>query len=229
VTAVIRPPEYFPRLAYAALLLHADCVVIADTLPYSRQSFQNRCRIRTAQEPGWMWLTIPLEAGAAAGRRAIHRAPLAPAPRWRDVHRKTIRHHLGSAPFFAHFEPEIDALLRQQGTTLADVTAPTVAWAAASLGAAARVVRASELPGAPASVPALLAAVGATELLTLPESAERDARLAAEAGAASRVLRVAERPRRQNFPGFVPECGILDLLLNHGPLAAALVLEACEP
>jgi hypothetical protein len=229
VTVAVRPPEYFPRLAYAALLAHADRFVVADTLPYSRQSHQNRCRIRTAQPAtgGSAWLTVPLVGGAAG--TALPDVRIAPAPRWRQIHRKTLLHHYGSAPFWPHFAPEIEALLVLETDRLADLTAATVAWTAAALGAPAAPIRASELPGAPDSLPTILEAVGASVLLTLPESAERDTRLATRAGAASRVLHFAERPRRQNFPGFAPGCAALDLLLNYGP-EARLALEACvEP
>ena len=57
----IRPPEYFPCLAYAALLLAVDCFVLADTFQYSRQSFQNRTKVRNPQ--GWQWVSIPLKGG----------------------------------------------------------------------------------------------------------------------------------------------------------------------
>src|SRR5690606_15157503 len=45
----VRPPEYFPRLEYAALLLAAERFVVADTFPFSRQGWQNRTRIRTPE------------------------------------------------------------------------------------------------------------------------------------------------------------------------------------
>ena len=204
-------------------------MVVADTLPYSRQSTQNRCRIRTAQPPegGHAWLTVPLVAGAPG--TSLRDVVIAPEPRWRQVHRKTLLHHYGSAPFWPHFERELIELIDLPVNRLADLTTATVRWTARSLGAPAGLLRASELVGAPDTVPAILAAAGASVLLTLAESAERDARLAAEAGIASRVLRYTERPRRQNFPGFVPGCGSLDLLLNYGAEAPQALTAGLEP
>jgi hypothetical protein len=223
MTVAVRPPEYLPRLAYAALGLHADLVVVADTFPYSRQGHQNRTRVRTPEpvaegdpNAGWAWLTVPL-AGGAVGR-ALGDVEVVEG-RWRDVHRKTLRHHYGSAPFYAHYAPELEALLAAPAPSLAAFTAPTVGWTLRALRAPARVALASDLPGAPVSLPEVLAAVGARELVTLPESAEGDRRQAEGAGVEVRVVPASEPPRRQNFPGFVPGCSALDLLLNYGPEA----------
>jgi hypothetical protein len=226
MVVAVRPPEYFPRLAYAALFLAADVVVLADTLPYSRQSFQNRCRVRTAEpmspdqpEAGWQWLTVSLERGAPG--RPLPEVHIAPDAHWRRVHRKTFLHHLGSAPFYEHYQPGVEALLAAPATVLPDLTVPTCRWTARALHARAAVTLASELPGAPATVPGVLAATGATTLLTLPESAAVDQAHAAEMGVPCRALTFEERPRRQNFPGFVPGCTALDLLSHYGPEAHA--------
>jgi len=219
LTVAVRPPECFPRPAYAALLLFADVVVLADTFAYSRQGHQNRYRIRTAEPvgarpgAGRQWLTVPL-AGSSGGR-PLREVAVAEDGRWRRVHRKTLRHHYGSAPFYTHYGPELDALLDAPAPSLAAFTGPTVAWTARALRAPARVVAASALPGAPADVASVLAATGATALLTLPESAASDALQAG--GRAVRVLALEEGPRRQNFPGFAAGCSALDAILNHGP------------
>lgn len=218
----VRPPEYFPRFAYLALLASVDVFVLADTFAYSRQSFQNRCRIRT---PGGVaWVTVPLVSGAVG--TPVREVVIAPEPRWRDVHVKTLRHHLSSAPFAEAILPEAEALIRAPAASLADLTTETVRWSARTLGAPAEVVRASTLPDAPASLPDVLAAVGATELWTLPESGETDRAQAHGARVGCRVLPLAEPERRQNFPGFEPDCSALDLLAVHGPEAALRLAEA---
>jgi hypothetical protein len=203
------------------MLLCVDCFVIADTFPYSRQGYQNRCRIRTAQgqREGWAWLTVPLQAGAVG--RPLRGLPIAEDGRWRRVHRKSLTHHYGSAPFYDHFSLEIDALLAGTPSSLAELTIATVRWTADALRAPAKIVPASELPGAPTTTSAVLEALGARTLVTLAESATPDRRSAAEVAVSSIVLHFTERPRRQNFPGFVPGCAALDLILNYGPEAPA--------
>ncbi len=206
----IRPPEFFPRLPYAALLLAADRVVLADTFPFSRQSAQNRARIQTAAGP--RWLTVPR-------RHAGLGQPLAEVEvvddGWRRRHLATLRAAYGMAPFYDHVAPALADLLGRPYASLADLTCATVAWAARWLEATAAVVRASALPGAPTSLADVLAE-GET-LLTLPESAEGDRQ---QVGGPVRVLRFEEGERRQAFPGFEPGLSVLDLVFNHGPRSA---------
>ncbi len=219
MTVAVRPPEYFPRLAYCALGLVVDRFVLADTFAYSRQGYQNRCRVRTPE--GALWLTVPLAAGAPG--RPIAEVAIAEGERWRGRHRKTLRHHLGGAPFWAHYRDGAEALLAAEYASLAGLTAASTAWTLGALRAPAEVVRASALPGRPAALPDVLAAAGATALVTLPESAARDRAHAEAAAVPCRVIGFEERPRRQSFAGFATGCATLDLLANHGPEAAGVL------
>ena len=222
----VRPPEYFPRLAYVALFGLVDCFVIADTFPYSRQSYQNRCRIRTAQASGTTWLSIPLE-GSVTGKSPIE-IRTDPSTRWRNNHWKSIQHHLGSAPFFDHFAPEVHAILESSGTVLADITSKTSVWLAQAIFPQAKILRASEVAGPNSSLQEILITLGASSLVTLSESEQSDRRVAEQLGIELQVVDYQEQPRRQNFPGFVAGCSTLDLLLNHGPASRAAMLADVE-
>ncbi|WP_412062603.1 WbqC family protein [Rubrivirga sp. IMCC45206] len=211
----VRPPEFAPRLEYAALLLTADWVVLADTFAFSRQGGHNRTRIGTGQGP--QWLTVPRRHGGVG-------VPMTEVPvvddGWRRQHRAALRAAYGRAAFYEHVAPEWAAVLETQGS-LADLAVASVRFAARWLRADAEIVRASALPGAPDTLAAVLAHADGETLLTLPESAGRDA----EAAGAVAVLRFTERPRRQSHDGWTPGLGVLDLLMAHGP-AAADVLRA---
>ncbi|MCH7638941.1 MAG: WbqC family protein [Bacteroidetes bacterium] len=60
----VRSPEYFPRIEYCALMFEAEWFVIADTFPFSRQSWHNRTKIRPPDEQGRQRLTVPRKHGA---------------------------------------------------------------------------------------------------------------------------------------------------------------------
>ena len=211
----IRPPELAPRLDYAALLLVADRLVLADTFPLSRQSGHSRMRIRTSQ--GTQWLSVPRRHGDR-GPRLDEVETL--GGDWRRRHRASLRAAYGGAPFYEHVAPGWSAVLDTPGT-LADLTVASVRWAAEWLGAGAEVVRASALAGAPAGLAEVAREAGVEALVTLPESAERDA--AALPGVEVRVLDHRERERRQSFPGFVPGLSVLDVVMNYGPAAGDVV------
>ena len=218
VTA-IRPPEFAPRLAYAALLLRADRLVLADTFPFSRQGGHNRARIRTAQ--GAQWLSVP-RRHAGLGQPLTRVEVVEDG--WRERHRKTVRAAYGMAPYFEHVAPSWDAVLDTPGS-LADLAAASIAWAARWLEASADLVRASALPGAPAALADVVEAVGAEALLTLPESAERDRQ---SVGVPVRVLHVEEAERRQAFPGFVAGLSVLDLVMNYGPASGDVLRRSVQ-
>ncbi len=223
-STAVRPPEYFPRPEYAALMLSVDRFVLADTFPFSRQGHHNRMRIRTPQGAGWQWLTVPRE-GASVGR-PLHAVGIDAAQPWARMHRRAIHLNYGMAPFYDHYRHRLDALLDRPWGYLGDLAVATTRWVHEALGGTADLACASDLPGAPASLPAVWAALDAPGVLaTLPESAERDAAHLAFAGGAVRVLCFDEPVRRQNFPGFVGGVSTLDLLFNYGPDAAALLRE----
>jgi hypothetical protein len=226
VILAVRPPEYFPRLEYAALMLVVDRFVLADTFPYSRQSTQNRCRVRLPGqgERATAWLSVPL-LGRASGQ-PIAEVEIAPDPRWRQTHRKTLLHHYSSAPFFVHYRSEIEELIEIPTEDLTALTVATTQWVASALGARAELILASELSGEPDALEAVLRRSPAEALTTLTESARKDREAADVAAVGFRELHFQEQPRRQNFPGFAPGCSVLDLILNHGPESTAYLL-AC--
>lgn len=208
----VRPPEFAPRLEYAALLTVADRFVLADTFPFSRQSGHNRTRVRT--EGGRQWLTVP-RSHAGLGQ------PLAQVEvvedGWRERHRRALRAAYGMAPFYEHVAPEWDAVLATPGP-LAEVAVASVRFAARWLRSDAELIRASDLPGAPDTLADVAEVAGVESLLTLPESAGSDQ--GALPGTSVRVLRFEERPRRQLGDGFTPGLGVLDLVMMYGPDAA---------
>ena len=216
----IRPPELAPRLDYAALLVVADRLVLADTFPLSRQSGHGRMRVRTSQ--GAQWLSVPRRhTGPGVRLNAVETVD----DGWRRRHRAALRAAYGGAPFYEHVAPGWSAVIDTPGG-LAATTVASVRWAARWLGSGAEVVRASELAGAPATLAEVAQAVAAETLVTLPESAARDA--AALPGVSVRVLRYRERPRRQSFPGFVAGLSVLDVVMNYGPASGDVVRAGIE-
>ena len=213
----VRPPEYFPRPSVAALFLAADRVILADTLPFSRQAAHNRARIRTSE--GAQWLTVPREH--TGGRVALDRLAVVGRD-WKRKHLHALRTAYGMAPYVDHVLPEVEALLSREYESLGALTAATCRWVHRWLNAESELVVASELPGRPDSLAAIWDAAGRAPLLALPESAERDRQSLA---APTRVLDYTETPRRQAFAGFESGCSVLDVILTHGPRAADVLRE----
>lgn len=201
-------PEYWPRPHLLAVALEAAEVLICDSFQYSRQSFQNRARVRTPQ--GWHWISVPLQARQHG--RPIAAVEIAPHTEWAAHHLRSLQHNYGTTPFFPHFAPEITDLLGQPWNWLGDLTSATTEWLLRAFGIKRNVIRTSSMDPMPNGIESLGAHLQTREVFVSRESARRDLQTLPDA----RVVGYDESPRHQNFAGF--ECGMsaLDLLCNYG-------------
>ncbi len=203
----VRPPDYFPPAAHAALLASASRVVLADTFAFSRQSTHNRALIGTSQGP--LWLSVPrvhAPVGTPLGRVAVV------DDGWPRTHVRALRTAYGMAPFAEHLLPEVEALLQGPHASLGALAAATTAWALRRLGATTDVALASALPGAPAALAGVWEAAGGGPLLSL--TPDRDAASVPDV----RPFAYAEPPRWQVWgDALTPGLSVLDVLLTHGP------------
>lgn len=215
----VRPPEYFPGLAYTALLAHVDVFVLADTFQYSRQSFQNRARLRNPD--GWQWISIPLHGGQHG--TAIRAARIDTRARWQKKHWRAFMYNYRSTPYFELYEPTFRPFFEESWETLGAATCASVELIHRLMGLSNQVVRASALPGAPDTLPAIVQAVEADALLSPKHAAAYDAASVDDLA----VFHYEEPTYRQNFEGFEPGMTALDVLFNYGP-ETHRYLEAAE-
>ncbi len=209
----VRPPDYFPPAAHAALLAQADAVVLADTFAFSRQSTHNRARILTSQ--GARWLTVP--RGHAPVGTPLRDVPVV-ADGWPRRHVRSLLTAYGMAPFAEALVPEVEALLAGPWASVGALAAAATAWTLRRLGGPADVRLASDLPGAPATLAGVWAAAGRPALLSL--TPDRDRAALAGTDAAVHAVTFEEPPRRQVWTvdnAFTPALSVLDVLLTYGP------------
>ena len=219
VRIAVRPPEYFPRLASLALMQQADRFVLADTFQYSRQSFQNRARLRTPPRPrqAWQWISVPLK-GRQHGR-PICEVEVDNRTTWARSHWRAFHYNYRTAPFFDHYEEAFRDLFERPWTHLGALTCATTERLHELFGLASTLVRASELPGVPRHLQALVEAAGGGMLLTSGAAAAHDRRHVASVEAVA----YREPAYRQNFDGFEPGMSAADLLFNYGPEALSVL------
>jgi len=222
----IRPPEYFPRLAYTSLMLQVDHFVIADTFQYSRQSFQNRSKLRNPE--GWQWISIPL-FGSPSGR-TIRDVDLARKDRWRQQHWRAFMYNYRSTMYFEYYEDDFQPFFDEDWSYLGNCTSRSVELTADLLEVATPITRASDLDGAPDTVEAVLAAMGEEVLLVPPDAAPHDH----DAASTVRVFHYEHPEYRQNFEGFQKGMSAMDVMFNYGPecqriIAGGSRIEDWEP
>ncbi len=209
-TICIRPLEYWPTLASAALMLAAEIVILADTFQYSRQSLQNRMRVRNPD--GWQWVSVPLKGGQHG--RSQHVTRIRPVPGWRKRHWKAIRFNYSQAPYFDHYQDSIQSLYVQDWTYLGELNAATTQLVYQWMNGDGTMLNATELDGAPDTVEAIMTHWPEAELLAPSGIPEADS---------SYQLYFSTPDYRQVFPGFVSGMTVLDLLFNYGPESTNLL------
>ena len=204
VSIAICPPEYFPGLAFSALMQAVDIFVLADTFQYSRQSYQNRTRIRSAQS--WQWVSVPLKGGQHG--RPQCKTRVRQESGWRKRHWKAFLFNYSATPFFEYFAPQLKALYDAEWTTLSQLTCRTAQLTHQWLSLEGSMLMASEMPGRPSTVSDVLDALPQGILIRAQGVPQPEARL---------ELSYEHPQYRQAFDGFhAPMCA-LDLLFNYGP------------
>ena len=210
----VRPPEYLPRLSYIALMRHVDLFVVADTFQYSRQSFQNRSRIRTPD--GWSWISVPL-VGRQHGT-PIDQTKIDYKRAWRSKHKRAFQYNYASTPYFAFFENSLETLFATPWETLAELTCATITLFHDLFQLKTELISASTLPGAPESVPAILASVQPGTLISPAPAFQKDQHVVKQI----ECFTYEEPHYRQHFEGFEPDITAFDLLCNYGPESASV-------
>ena len=211
----VRPPEYMPRVSYVALMKYVDVFVVADTFQYSRQSFQNRARIRTPH--GWSWISVPL-MGRQHGT-PIYQTQIDNRSAWRSKHRRAFQYNYGNTIYYPFFEDRVAGIYEAEWNTLADLTWSTIKLFHKLFSLKCKLIRASELERISNSLSAILDQFEFDEYVSPGASFDKDKEVVATISR----FEYSEPRYRQHFEGFEPEITAFDVLCNYGAEAAGQV------
>ena len=218
----VRPPEYWPSPLFAALMIAADRLYVGDTFRYSRQSLQNRARLRNPN--GWQWVTIPLQSGQQG--RAIAQTAINTNEPWIGRHWRSFMFNYRSAPYFEYYEPRLRPIFEREWTSVGPLALATISFVIDALDLSVDLVPTSTLPAAPTSLQAVLAHGAGAPVLLAEDAASHDAPTATAEGRQWKVLQLDLPAYEQNFEGFEPGMSVVDLLFNHGPATRMMLRNA---
>jgi len=173
-------------------VLRCDRVILADTFQYSRQSFQNRARLRTPD--GWQWITVPLKGGQRG--RPIAEVEIDNTVPWRGKHLRALQYNYRTTPYFEAFEDRFEAFFDRDWHTLGSVSVASIRLVCEILDIPEPLVQSEGGRPAPDS-----------QELILDSDRPVD-------GVA--ILELEPKVYRQNFAGFEPGMSVLDALFNLG-------------
>jgi hypothetical protein len=230
-TCVISQPTFLPWLGWFDIADQADVMVILDDVQFSKQSWQQRNRIRTPA--GLEFLTVPVKRNLG---QLILDCELAEEPfvpkMLRSMHGNYAR-----APFFADAFESFSAAMTTGAQTgrLVELNCALINWMAARLQVTTPMVRASALGvGGERGehVAAICESLGLNRYLS-PAGAEeylQEDRNAFERRGISVFLHVYEHPEySQRFAPFVPYASAIDLIFNAGPSAGEVMRSGRRP
>jgi hypothetical protein len=232
-TCVISQPTFLPWLGWFDLADQGDVMIILDDVAFSKQSWQQRNRIRTPNR--LEFLSVPVKTSGRLGQRIMD-CELA------DQHfvekmLKTLRTNYAKTPFFENVIDELGTAMKTAAGTgrLVELNCALISWMAGRLEVTTPMIRASTLGvGGQRGehVAAICECVGVDRYLS-PEGAE--SYLMEDKGAFDRRgisvwIHVFEHPQYvQRFPPFMPYASALDLIFNVGPAAAEVMRSGRRP
>lgn len=232
---VIAQPTFLPWIGWFDLMDQADVFVLFDDAQFSKQSWQQRNRVRTAR--GLEFVSIPVKTSGRLGQRIMD-CELADefAGAGRKILR-TIQDAYGTTPFFSAYYDGLSAIITSSaaGGRLLALNEALIRWCAAALGIDTPIVYASDSPTGGARgerVARLCEAVRAKRYLSTPGAEDylRDDRAAFEARNIDIEIHVYEHPiYQQRYSPFIPFACAIDALFNIGPSAAETMRAGRRP
>jgi hypothetical protein len=225
----IHQPNYLPWLGYFSKMAQCDVFVLLDNVQLSRGSFTNRVRIKTRD--GTPWLTVPFSHPGGAAYPAIRDVQVDHRQPWSTKHLRTLSQAYARANHAAEYLPGLTEILGQPHSSLAALNEATIAFLADALGLRPVMARASEMQVAGHRnelLAAICGAVGGDSYLVGQGGGltYTDEEYFAARGIVVRRQQFSHPTYRQLHGEFVAGLSALDLLLNEGPAAAAILREA---
>lgn len=114
---ILIEPQYFPCIAYWAVLYKAETIELEIYEYYQKQTYRNRCYINTSQ--GKLLLSVPVKHNN--GKQPFKDVRIDYSENWVDVHWRSIASAYGKAPFFAYYAETFREILYRKAAFLLDL------------------------------------------------------------------------------------------------------------
>jgi hypothetical protein len=114
----IHQPNFLPWVGYFYKMSRCDTFVVLDDVQFSKGSFQNRNRIKTAN--GVSWLTVPVLT-RGRGTQCTDEVLINVVTDWRRKHWNTICQNYGRTPYFSLFADAFSEIYSCEWTKLVDL------------------------------------------------------------------------------------------------------------
>ncbi len=219
----IHQPQYLPWLGYFDKMDRADAFCYLDNVQFKKNEWQNRNRLKTAQD--WQWLTVPVQYHFP---QKINEVTINKVVNWQHKHLQSLVTNYKKAPYFNEYYPIFELALKQDFDSIADVNIHMITQIREILGINQKpVVRASEIS---------LSEDPTGRLIDICKYFGGDTYLAGQDGAnymdmeqfeRSGIKVIAQEFEHPTYPQcfgeFQSHISIVDLVFNCGPESLAII------
>jgi len=215
-TISIHQPNFLPWLGYFHKIANCDSFVLLDDVEYTKNSFINRNRIKSAQ--GIEWLGLPVKYSGRS-HQPISAYEIDLPKRNKTKLLKTVETNYAKAANFSTVFPSFQTELLAEADKLSELNERLIRWAMALLDISTPLIRASALDLSEQS--------GTDRLVAICQALQADCYMAglgaknyqkdelfAKANIQLKTTDFVHPSYPQLFGDFVPNLSVLDYLMN---------------
>lgn len=227
----IMQPTYLPWTGYFDLMEQVDRFVILDDVQFSKQSWQQRNRIKGRS--GVHWLTVPV--GHMMGKTVrIADVRIDNARNWRKKHFECIVQNYSKAPWLSSNKQFLMGLYSKEWYSLLELNLATIDAIRQLLKINTELIVASRIAAGGGRIEHLVEIcrrIGATEYLSPIGACQylRNGEQMQNAGISVAYHHYVPQSYQQLNPPFVSHLSAIDLVLNEGPQSMELIRGGRRP
>lgn len=214
----IHQPMYLPWLGLFDRIAQCDLFILLDNVPYSKNYFLNRNKIKTAA--GWTWLTIPVLMKGDSNK-IIKDVEIDNKNDWRKKHWMSLYYSYKNSPYFDTYREFIENYYQREWRYLVEAVSEMMQFLLKVLNIEIPITMASSL-----------GVTGKKEelILNICNEVQADEYLSGPDGRNYLTLDLWEKNKikvlfhdyrhpeyRQLHGDFIPYLSVIDLLFNCGP------------
>jgi len=221
----IMQPTYLPWIGYFALMDQVDQFVLLDDVEFSRQSWQQRNKIKTNN--GSLWLTLPICKTSRNGQ-LINEVEINQNVNWALKHYKTLMQYYGSATYWQQNKPWLQKLYNSSWHSLCSLNQTIIETVANLLGISPTIHVSSNLDIGTGRIDRLIRicqVLGGNEYLSPIGSFEyiKEDNRFLEADIKLLYQHYQHPTYSQHYGEFISHLSVIDLLLNEGPRSLEVI------
>lgn len=220
---VIMQPTYLPWIGYFDLIDQSDSFVFFDNVQFSKQSWQQRNKIKTSN--GELWLTIPILQNQ---KQKINEVKIDNKSNWKAKHEKSIKFNYCKAPYFDRYLKFIEETYNEDWEYLIDLNIHIIKFITKKINIKKEFIMSSELNlkgnktdlliniCKKLDVDTYLSPLGSKEYI-------EEKNLFKKEGIKLEYQHFEHQKYHQLFRDFIPYMSMIDLLFNEGEQSLEII------